>query len=584
MKQKHQFIFLAVLFFCPCFIVNGQTIHVDKNQKLIYNNLPQEEIFVHYNSSSLFTGDYLFYKIYCINSQTQKTSKISKIGYVELIGQDKKTIFRHKIILKSGVGQGDFFIPTSVATGHYKLIAYTNWMKNIGNNNFFQGDVYIINPFIKNTTITDNLDSINSTKKEVDQNTENVDPIAIDINTRTFKKRENVKLELLSNNNKLLFGNYSISVRKIDSVFSFPKPKSINYKHIYPKQAINSKSPENLIILPELRGELISGILYEKHTKNVVPLKHVTFSISDTHPIFKSAITNNQGIFYFNVDNPYDNLNADLHVFDENPEKYDIELIESIPLNYNDLVFNDLNITRDMEKLILDHSINNQIENAYSIVKQHVMRPAEYAIPFYEGQAITYNLDDYTRFKSVKETIVEIINNVSIERRKGENRFKINIDQPNDYNLSSLIIVDGLLVLNHDDLLNYDARKIQKISVVTSRYEYGANTYEGVLSVETIKGDFKNYISKKYIKSINLKKPQTDKIYFNQVYNDKNDTLKRIPDYRSQLYWEPNFNLNKEENTIIFYTSDYIGKYEISIEGFTNDGVPISLNEYITVK
>ena len=77
-------------------------------------------------------------------------------------------------------------------------------------------------------------------------------------------------------------------------------------------------------------------------------------------------------------------------------------------------------------------------------------------------------------------------------------------------------------------------------------------------------------------------KPLRNKNYFKQVYAE-DDKFNRIPDFRSQLLWEPNFNLNKNEDTIFFFTSDNNGDYEISLEGFTNDGQPVSLREIISV-
>ena len=130
------------------YFINGQAL-LDKDQLAIYNEIPQEKMFIHYNSSLLFSGDFLYYRAYCINSQTNKLSDLSKIVYIELIGQDKNQVFKHKIILKKGLGQGDFFIPTSIPSGNYKLIAYTKWMKNNEEEHFFQGDISIINPFLK---------------------------------------------------------------------------------------------------------------------------------------------------------------------------------------------------------------------------------------------------------------------------------------------------------------------------------------------------------------------------------------------------------------------------------------------------
>ena len=77
-------------------------------------------------------------------------------------------------------------------------------------------------------------------------------------------------------------------------------------------------------------------------------------------------------------------------------------------------------------------------------------------------------------------------------------------------------------------------------------------------------------------------RPLKIKNYFNQIY-DNSKKSDRIPDYRSQLLWLPNFNLNKNEDSLYFYTSDNNGDYEISLEGFTNEGKPVSLREIISV-
>ena len=120
------------------------------NDISFYRDVPQEKLFVHINTSFLLTGEHLYYKAYCINTKTNKLSDLSKIAYVELISSDKTQIFKHKIKLESGHGQGDFFIPKSILSGNYKLIAYTQWMRNSGAKFFFQNDISIINPFNEN--------------------------------------------------------------------------------------------------------------------------------------------------------------------------------------------------------------------------------------------------------------------------------------------------------------------------------------------------------------------------------------------------------------------------------------------------
>ena len=64
----------------------GQTILKKSSDLNGYQEIPQEKIFVHYNTNLLFSGEYLYYRVYCFTANSNKLSEISKIAYVELIG------------------------------------------------------------------------------------------------------------------------------------------------------------------------------------------------------------------------------------------------------------------------------------------------------------------------------------------------------------------------------------------------------------------------------------------------------------------------------------------------------------------
>ena len=119
MKRIIVSIFLVII--CCFSTLNSQS--VDKtNIDRSYQKIPQESIFLHYNASLNFAGEYIYYKVYCINTEEENLSMLSKVAYVELISEDKKVIFKHKIELISGMGQGDFLVPNNVVSGNYKLI------------------------------------------------------------------------------------------------------------------------------------------------------------------------------------------------------------------------------------------------------------------------------------------------------------------------------------------------------------------------------------------------------------------------------------------------------------------------------
>jgi CTP-dependent riboflavin kinase len=79
-----------------------------------------------------------------------------------------------------------------------------------------------------------------------------------------------------------------------------------------------------------------------------------------------------------------------------------------------------------------------------------------------------------------------------------------------------------------------------------------------------------------------FKSPFPHKIYYQPNYEKDFDKLKHIPDYRTQLYWNPNMTLDQKE--ITFYTSDIKGIYQVKIEGFTNEGKYISAVKYFRVE
>ncbi|MGB7841464.1 MAG: hypothetical protein WBL21_01640, partial [Salinimicrobium sp.] len=126
----------------------GQAVRKSAASKKLLEVAPREEVFLHYNSSLLFPGEYLLYKVYTLSGagSSKSYSELSNIAYVELIGEEGDVVFSHKVKLDQGTGQADFFVPTTVASGNYKLISYTNWMKN-WRGNFYEADITIINPY-----------------------------------------------------------------------------------------------------------------------------------------------------------------------------------------------------------------------------------------------------------------------------------------------------------------------------------------------------------------------------------------------------------------------------------------------------
>ncbi|WP_347924998.1 hypothetical protein [Pontimicrobium sp. SW4] len=572
----------------------ASSISITKAVNIVSNQtetLPQESIFVHLNSSLFLAGENLYYKVYCLNDKVNQLSTLSKIAYVELVGENHEVVFKHKIKLDSGVGYGDFVIPTSVNSGNYMLIAYTQWMKNAESDYFFKGNVAVINPFQNNQEAiladsekqdsTFNIATVNEIRENV-----NSQFLEITTNRKKFQKRSKGSLILKNISNKNLKGNYSISIRKIDALDRLvSKAKSANT--FVSEQGESGHDINKINYLPELRGELISGKLIKITDDKPAVKEKVSLSINEKDFILKVANTDDNGVFYFNINNDYNNENAVLQVLDRDNKDYRIILDEHSSVDYNTIDFGEMKISSKYRKPLEQRSIYNQIENGYFSLKPNTLKPIDTIRPFFETYHATFYLDDYTRFSKVRETFIEVIKDSYIQK-DNNNKTNFYVTSLNPYERLEKpagVIVDGILLQSFDEFLEYDSRRIKKISIARTETNFilGSKIFGGFIVVETFDGDFYKELPKENVTMVKLFKPQPKKNYFKKDYENVM-TTNRIPDYRSQLLWEPNVKMEEKELIFNFFTSDNSGEFEIRLEGFTANGNPVSISSFITVE
>ncbi|MEO9891576.1 hypothetical protein [Aurantibacter sp.] len=570
-------------------ITIGQYQLESNEDRVKFNSIDKEQVFIHYNDNFLLSGEYFYYKMYCLNNKDLSPSKISKIGYVELINSKGKVIFKHKIGLTNGLGQGDFFIPVTLNTGHYKLVGYTNWMRNSGVDSYFVGDIAIINPFnelsnetnypSENIIYNSKTDSIELGVISKEKNT--TDKILL--SKKNYKKLELVTFQI-KNTAISANANISISVRKKDPItIPFNKNKSIDLNN----NAFNLITLNNneAIFLPELRGELITGKLINKLSKQGVANKNISISIGGDFGVTKISQTDKNGTFFFNLVNNNRSNEIIFNLLDNHIDANKI-VLDTSNIRTDTFKFKNIGVSKNLNPILEKRSVYNQIENAFFETKLDSLISSISPTPVYNIFDELYNLDDYTRFKTLEETLIEIIDNVLVKKRKGQ--YKIQIRENNHYFIDEqaapLFLVDKILVQNSSDLFNFNVNKIQNIGISRDEYYIGPRKYQGIFSIETKEGNYNQLpITKNSIK-FNIDGPLPLKDYYFQEYKESIPTNKsHIADFRQQLLWLPKVNL-KENNLFKFYTSENLGTYEISIEGFTQNGEAISLTEYIYVE
>ncbi|WP_417942750.1 hypothetical protein [Flavobacterium sp. RS13.1] len=558
-----------------------------KNQNI--NTLTQETIYLNSNTTTFLTGETLYYKLFCLNPLNNTPSLISKIAYIELIDNSKNSLQQTKVYLEKGIGSGEYFIPTTLKTGNYKVIAYTKWMLNNPKPQVNEIDIFIINPFHaqesnENITFDTNSKSIITTfQNSVSGNLNNEKRVDFEFDKESYYTRDKATIKIKSLTETIQKGNYSISIRKVDRIPTLKQstPQEFVQKSVnnYTNYKVNTFN-----YIPELRSELITGTII---SKNNLPVndKSISLSLPGKEFVLKIVKTNAEGKFVFLLDQFPNFSNAIVQIIDDKNEDYTIAFDPFPKFDTSGLQFTaKLNLSSDLKKDIEQRSIASQIENTYYQIKKDSIVTEDVINPFFKTIEKVYLLDDYTRFPTLKENIVEIITELYYRREDGKYKLRVRNDHKDlEIYGPPLVLVDGLLIQDPSYLFDYNMGNMDKISLINEPYVYGPNLYGGMISFETKNSDFAITYAKKHLKTIEIQRPNPKKKYYKPDYKAGNN-LKRIPDYRYQLLWEPNISLDKKEDIVSFYTSDLKGNFEIVLQGFTDSGHPVYVSKNITVK
>lgn len=583
MKTKTNFLILiALLFIQVSLSQDGQNSSYDQ-----FKVLPSEKVYISMNTSLLFTGEYLFYKMYCLDDKTKQPSKTSTIGYVELINENEEIIFKHKIRLKKSQGQGDFFVPTTVPSGNYKLIGYTRWMKNGSMNLFFQEDVSIINPYQVNqdAILPDLAEKVAIGETKHMPAIEEDKRFVLSTDKKTYAKKSKVTVGLQNFRGAAGYGNYTVSVRKKEDFKDANKHTPESYIEWHQKQAASADIfYDEIRFAPELDGELIKGQISSKEPTTSVINKKISISIPGEDFQLKVVQTDSSGVFHVNINKDYTESKALFQVLEAAKEAYTIKIEREESMDYTSLKFHKFYINPEMQAAIVKRSVHNQIENGYFTIKPDTLRLDLLNDPYGGAFVETIKLEEYTRFNTLDETIVELVPNVWTKKNKEDVKvFKVrSFDETyEESEYDALVYIDGVFIVNPEEVLDFDTRKVVTVNTVREKYRIGGKYYFGMVNVVTNEGNYFDLFKDDNITQFTLDSPRPVKNYFNQMHMV--DSEKKIPDFRDQLLWKPTVPFEGKDLALSFYTSEVSGEYEVLLEGFSIYGRPVAIRETFMV-
>jgi len=106
---------------------------------------PVEKIYLHLDKPYYAAGEYMYFRAYLTDIHLNQENVASAIIYVELSDAKQELIKRVLLYSEENEFAGQILLPDTLTSANYHLRAYTNWMRNAGEEYFYHRDIYIGN-------------------------------------------------------------------------------------------------------------------------------------------------------------------------------------------------------------------------------------------------------------------------------------------------------------------------------------------------------------------------------------------------------------------------------------------------------
>lgn len=173
--------------------MDNEVITMIKKKLSKYNDaLPEDRVYLHFDKPFYEPGESIWFSAYVRDGQTLKPSHKSDIVYVELLNPKGGVEKKLTIVSKNGKAAGDFSLDNEALGGMYKIRAYTNWMKNEGEENSFERDLQVQDIILPNLKM-----KLNFEKKAFGAGDQVI--AKLELNTNENKPLSDYKIKFVAN-------------------------------------------------------------------------------------------------------------------------------------------------------------------------------------------------------------------------------------------------------------------------------------------------------------------------------------------------------------------------------------------------
>ncbi|PIB34649.1 hypothetical protein BFP72_04100 [Reichenbachiella sp. 5M10] len=328
--------------------------------------------------------------------------------------------------------------------------------------------------------------------------------------------------------------------------------------------------------LPEFNSGIVQGKI-EARVGELERFVNVALSFQGADFEIDATATNREGVFFLKYDPSFANNKGVVRILNDPEQRYLIEVYPEFYTQYPAWLAAPLQFDSGRLEQITVRSIANQIENAYfTSVKEP---SAQRKFPEVDGM-VSYVLDEYTRFSTMRDTFIELVYQVGVSKNENKYYFKMrtaDIDYNDKYDVETMVLLDGAFS-TAEDILNLSPYLVERIDVMNKRYFMGSVMFDGIISIKTFENDGGDTAPLGAPMDLIEVQPEA------QVVGTDGVLDLHKPMMNDLLYWAPLVVTDSTVFEVSFLTSEVKGRYVLQIEGVAPDGASISKSMYFDVK
>lgn len=520
----------------------------------------QERVYVSTDKDVYVAGEELWCSVHSIDASTGEYSGESDVAYLQFVSREGVAGVS-KVALVGGRGAGRFQIPFSFATGNYSIVAYTK-AHGGDSKGEFNGKIISVFNTLSTAKVKDGV--IQGAGRGAGEVASKGD-VAIKVGN---ERRGRVPVSIGNPGDKPL--RVSVSVYHVDEL----EELSGSYNET---SLLERRGDFEAVQEADYSGEVVTVRVRARDGSSVAGKWLYMSAMGNTDDVYVNRI-GEDGTAVFHTGNIMGRRDLVFEVLADSKSVaqgatakdtsmvYDVEVVEK---GYGRSVVEipQLEISPVMEKALQERGRRMQISRRFESDTLYDMLPKKYSSFAGDTQPLVYNLDEYTRFPNLEETLREYVKFVRVRRIGGNVELKVLWETQG----RCLALLDGIPVSDHSIIVGLDQQLVRQVVVYPQRYMLNHFIYDGVVNFVTYKGDMGGVRLPRNVSVVGFSGVSWPQAF----YGGRAVSEAEYPNFLSTIYWNPIVEIPAGgEFEFDCVLPLYKGKFRVVVEGFDS-----SLNE-----